>query len=248
MAFPFALSFWQVNPGLAHGPPDFGPGPFGPIGPSGGGSWGGPGGGWNDGFGSGHHGHHGHHSHSNEWDSHEGGHGHGHGNGHRGNRPGRPNRPNNGNNNWNNNGNGNFNQNDWGWFNQHLSQLQRLYSPKHDRHRFHTENQPISTFLSEGFHHEAPQGRMITVGRFNQHAGEIRRRCPHMVPLFAALNARGNTQRLTTNQFELNSLTGSGWYAIQQVGYCVNSRNCGAKKALRQLSVTAKLVSCKRND
>ncbi|EYC03277.1 hypothetical protein Y032_0095g2848 [Ancylostoma ceylanicum] len=140
------------------------------------------------------------------------------------------------------NGNGNFNMNDWGWFNQHLSQLQRLYSPKHDRHRFHTENQPISTFLSEGYHHEAPQGRMITVGRFNQHMGEIKRRCPHMVPLYAALNARGNTQRLTTSQGELNRLMGSGWYAIQQVGYCVNSRNCGAKKALRQLSVTAKLA------
>ncbi|EYC03276.1 hypothetical protein Y032_0095g2848 [Ancylostoma ceylanicum] len=83
---------------------------------------------------------------------------------------------------------------------------------------------------------------MITVGRFNQHMGEIKRRCPHMVPLYAALNARGNTQRLTTSQGELNRLMGSGWYAIQQVGYCVNSRNCGAKKALRQLSVTAKLA------
>ncbi|KAK6760024.1 hypothetical protein RB195_021520 [Necator americanus] len=82
---------------------------------------------------------------------------------------------------------------------------------------------------------------MITVEKFNQHQGEIKRRCPHMVPLFAALNAKGDTQKLTTNQGELNSLLSSGWYAIQQVGYCVNSKNCGATKVLRELRVTAKL-------
>ncbi|CAJ0610501.1 unnamed protein product [Cylicocyclus nassatus] len=126
------------------------------------------------------------------------------------------------------------------WFIPYVAPLQRFYNPAADRHRFHTEIQPISTFLSNGYRQEPSPGRMITMATYNQQGAEISLRCPQIVPLFAVLNAAANAQKLTTSLTELNALIRGGWYRIPQVGYCVKGQACGATKPLRELRVTSK--------
>ncbi|VDM75720.1 unnamed protein product [Strongylus vulgaris] len=82
---------------------------------------------------------------------------------------------------------------------------------------------------------------MITVNDYEEHKSKLVRHCPELVPLFTVLHDKANTQKMTTNQAELDNLIENGWREIEKVGYCVNGKKCGATKALRELRETAEL-------
>ncbi|VDK52645.1 unnamed protein product [Cylicostephanus goldi] len=46
---------------------------------------------------------------------------------------------------------------------------------------------------------------------------------------------------MTTDVKVLNKLTDDGWYKMEQVGYCVKGKNCGATQALRELHMKKNL-------